>query len=143
MNSVEERRSSRRAMNASFEQLREHKPNWLYTQRDDSALFTLIIDLSENGCSFMLPKDFQVTASDLTFSIHESDDALVSEFNLIFQTVWIDEHFSQNEQKIGVEFNNIQEEVLQQLKRCMDYLESDRASLLRCRVKVKEELAFF
>jgi c-di-GMP-binding flagellar brake protein YcgR len=142
MDDFAERRQSPRTLNSRLEQLRVQRPDWLYTKQGDDEIYALVFDLSESGCCFMLPKDFQLTGQTVTFAIEGGENSTEA-FSLPFQTIWIDEHFSHDEQKLGVEFSSVSAEQIQQLRECIRCLETDNASQLRCRLKVKEEMAFF
>jgi hypothetical protein len=113
----------------------------------------LIIDLGLHGCSFILPKDMQITDTELTITVQETTGTHNPGMHnpgmhnqsatLPFQLVWIDEHFSKNEQKIGVQFIEPSVDLEKTLQASMKLLESDQADSVRCLIKTKEASGFF
>lgn len=143
MTNFDDRRKTRRATNAQLEQMRENKPAWLYTKQAENEILALVIDLGLHGCSFILPKDYQITLSELTLAVLDTNNSPLLPTTHPFQLVWIDEHFSRTEQKFGVHFNNIDSAEEKTLQRTMAILESEKAHQVRCTLKVKEEIGFF
>lgn len=142
MTNFDDRRKTRRAVNAYLTQYRENKPDWLFRKQGENEISTLIIDLGLHGCSLILPRDCQITATELTLSMQEVDDKTSLQATIPFKLVWIDEHFSNTEQKFGLQFNEPDAATNRAIQACMTRLEGDKAGSVRCLVKVKEEMAF-
>ncbi|MDH5472862.1 MAG: PilZ domain-containing protein [Gammaproteobacteria bacterium] len=95
---------------------------------------SLIVDISPAGAGLLILNTQEAISGNICLKVLQPDLSNVSGFNINADIIWVDEKYSSDYRKIGVQFTRLDDELKNHISQAISWLNKKDHHFLRCEV---------
>ena len=95
---------------------------------------SLITDISPGGAGLLILKDKEAVSGNISLKVFSPDIPNLAGFDIIADVVWTDQEYSDDFLKIGVQFSDVNEDLVAHITDAINWLSKEDHYFLRCEI---------